>query len=139
MGKGGRISWDGDILGKQRSGTRMQAWLVWAGVNGCMAVAAGAIGAHAVADPKAAEWLEKAARYQMYHALALVGVAWLAATRPDWSVTAAGIAFLVGIALFSGTLYGLASGVLQSAGAAPAGGIALMIGWLLLVVAAFRG
>lgn len=77
-----------------------------------------------------------ASDYHMYHALALLAVAWLAserAGREAMMVHLAGAAFLLGIILFSGTLYAFAlTGRVVVAGAAPAGGILLMIGWLLI-------
>ena len=81
---------------------------------------------------------EVAARYQMYHALALLAVAALFANAPSRSVKTAGICMLLGIALFSGSLYALA--LLENAPAwlgpvTPIGGVFLMLGWLSLAIA----
>jgi uncharacterized membrane protein YgdD (TMEM256/DUF423 family) len=76
---------------------------------------------------------ETGARYHMYHALALLAVAWLAARAPTPTTAAAGWFFLVGILLFSGSLYALSlSGVHKLGLVTPFGGVALLIGWALL-------
>jgi uncharacterized membrane protein YgdD (TMEM256/DUF423 family) len=83
--------------------------------------------------------------YQMWHALALLGVAWLAeraesAGRIPWFARLAGAAFVVGIALFSGTLYVFGvSGAVWLSGAAPVGGTLLMAGWILLALSPIDG
>ena len=113
------------------------------GVSAFIAVAAGAFGAHALRTRLAPDLLaafETGARYQMYHALALLLVAG-AATR--WSgppVRAAGWLFVAGTVIFSGSLYLLALTGVRSFGAVtPLGGLALLAGWLALVVGAWRG
>lgn len=109
-----------------------------------LAVAAGAFGAHALKDKlteRAIEIFETAARYQMYHALALLFVA-LLLTRvetPPAFLNAAGFAFIAGIAIFSGSLYALSlSGIKWLGAITPIGGVAFMIGWGCLAVAAFN-
>lgn len=75
----------------------------------------------------------------MYHALALVAAGWLAAQFPGALVTAAGWAFIVGILVFSGSLYLLALTDTRWLGAiTPIGGVAFMVGWGCLALAAFR-
>ncbi|TVR79484.1 MAG: DUF423 domain-containing protein [Rhodospirillales bacterium] len=113
----------------------MPLWLILGGLNGLIAVAAGAYGWHGLGgDPM----FMMAADYQLAHALALTGVAWLAsvATGPQGVlVHLAGAAFALGILLFSGTLYALAlTASVPVTGAAPLGGVLLMAGWLLLMV-----
>src|SRR5437588_9857931 len=86
----------------------MNPWLVVAAINGFIAVAAGAFGAHGLQsrlDSHALQTFETAARYQMVHALA-IGLAALFARTP--LVTLCCAFFLVGIVLFSGSLYLLA-------------------------------
>lgn len=86
------------------------------------------------------EIFETGARYQMYHALALLLVALLLtrAEIPPTSLVAAGFAFIVGVALFSGSLYALSfSGIKWLGAIAPLGGVAFMVGWGCLAVAAF--
>lgn len=121
---------------------RMRGWLAAAGVNGFLAVAMGALGAHLLQGRLSAHGInliETASRYQMAHALALFGVAWLATARPGAMTQAGGFAFLAGIVFFSGSLYGLAlTGIDSFAILAPFGGFAFMLGWLALVAAALR-
>jgi uncharacterized membrane protein YgdD (TMEM256/DUF423 family) len=118
---------------------------IW--IAGCLfaalAVGAGAFGAHALRARLSPELLavwETAARYQMYHALALIGVA-LAAAR--WPAGAWGLPALllgVGIVLFSGSLYALAiSGVRVLGAITPLGGLCWLAAWVLLAVAGARG
>lgn len=110
--------------------------VVLAGLNGFLAVAAGAYGRHAVGGEYPREMFAIASHYQIVHALALVAVAWLAVElEARWvSVTGlAAVAFFLGTVLFSGTLYLLGlSGDVPMAGAAPVGGFLLMAGWLSL-------
>ena len=108
-------------------------WLVLAGINGALAVAAGAYGWHGLGGD---DMFEIAANYQVFHALALIGVAWLAAIaggRGRVLVNIAGTAFTVGIVLFSGSLYSLVLlGDVPVRGAAPIGGALLMGGWVIV-------
>lgn len=109
-------------------------------VLGCgfalLAVAAGAFGAHALRMRLAPEQLavfETGARYQMYHALALLAVAWANSARPAPAVTAAGWLFTVGIVVFSGSLYLLTlTGVRWLGAITPIGGVAFLAGWAAL-------
>lgn len=79
---------------------------------------------------------ETGARYQMYHALALLVVSLLAERRPRRSLELAGWAFLAGIALFSGSLYALVlTGQTRWGMVAPIGGSLLIAGWALLLIA----
>jgi uncharacterized membrane protein YgdD (TMEM256/DUF423 family) len=107
-----------------------------------LAVAAGAFGAHALRARLAEDMLaifETAARYQMYHALALLAVGWVAHQWPSGYVSAAGWLFLAGIVVFSGSLYILSlSGVRWLGAITPIGGVAFLVGWALLAVAAWR-
>ena len=105
-------------------------------INAAIAVAAGAFAAHALKDrlePKMLEVFETAARYQMYHALAIVLGGLLAARTP-------GYIFQAGIALFSGSLYALALTDVKALGAiTPIGGVAFLVGWAWLAVSNLRG
>lgn len=112
---------------------------------GCalLGVMAGAFGAHglrAIVSDRALEVFRTAVTYQMYHALALVLVAVLAATglsRKLLSV-AAGF-FLAGILLFSGSLYLLVLTDIHGLGpVTPVGGVCFMVAWTLLVIAGIR-
>jgi uncharacterized membrane protein YgdD (TMEM256/DUF423 family) len=108
-----------------------------------IAVAAGAFGAHALRarlSPDLLAAFETGARYQMYHALALVAAAWAGARWPGSLTQWAGWLFVVGTLLFSGSLYALAlSGVRWLGAVTPFGGVAFLGGWVCLVVAAVRG
>lgn len=117
-------------------------WIGIAAINGLIAVAAGAFGAHALKDklePNMLTTFETGARYQMYHALALIAVAWVMSTQPSRVIHASAWCMLIGIILFSGSLYGLT--LLNwrwLSPVTPLGGLSLMAGWLLLAIAAFR-
>ena len=101
-----------------------------------LAVAAGAFGAHMlrpVLDATMLGAFETGARYQMYHALALCLLAGIAERNPALRVAAVGWLFLIGMLLFSGSLYVLAlSGVRWVGAFTPLGGAALITGWALL-------
>jgi uncharacterized membrane protein YgdD (TMEM256/DUF423 family) len=107
--------------------------------SGCalLAVAAGAFGAHALkgrlsADMQAA--FEIAVRYQMYHALGLIGVAWALSQWSGQLISVAGWLFLIGIVIFSGSLYALAlSGIPWLGAITPIGGVRFIAGWACLV------
>lgn len=121
----------------------MNAWLLIAAINGFVAVAAGAFGAHGLQgrlDAHAMSIFETAARYHMYHALA-IGLAALAG-RVDAASTGANAAagfFLAGIVLFSGSLYLLAlTGARAVAFVTPFGGLAFLVGWVALAWAATK-
>lgn len=104
---------------------------------GGLAVGLGAFGAHAMRDSydeQALRTFEVGVRYQIYHALALVGCAALHAL--GYRVRAAAALFVVGVALFSGSLYGLALLDLRWLGPiTPIGGVALLAGWIALFFA----
>jgi uncharacterized membrane protein YgdD (TMEM256/DUF423 family) len=128
------------------SQTAARFCLLAAGFFGLSGVALGALGAHAMAATLAergmAHGWETAARYHLFHAVALLGAAaWArtagpaAAERIRW----VGWLWTVGIVLFSGSLYGLALGGPRWLGpVTPLGGVALMAGWLMVMLAALR-
>ncbi len=111
--------------------------------SAAIAVAAGAFGAHALRARLAPDLLtvfETGARYQMYHALALLVVAVAAdhAARP--AVAAAGWLFVSGTLLFSGSLYALSLTGIRALGAiTPFGGLCFIAGWLALAAGILRG
>lgn len=117
----------------------------WAATLGALlagvAVALGAFGAHALRarlEPRDLEIFETAVRYQMYHALALLAVGWLI-SREAPGAGAAAWSFLFGIALFSGSLFLMvATGRRWLGAVTPLGGVAFLIGWLLLARATYR-
>jgi len=105
-----------------------------------LAVAFGAFGAHALRARLSPEMLavfETGVRYQMYHALALLLVAATIPRFGGWLVLTAGWLMIVGIILFSGSLYALAlTGVTTLGAITPIGGLAFLAGWACLAVAA---
>ncbi|MGH7896072.1 MAG: DUF423 domain-containing protein [Candidatus Binatia bacterium] len=108
-----------------------------------LAVAAGAFGAHGLRNRLTPEMLavfETAVRYQMYHALALLAVAWATVRWPGSAAPTAGWLFVAGIVVFSGSLYGFAlTGVRWLGAVTPFGGLAFLAGWAVLARAAWRG
>lgn len=130
-------------MSRERVDSDMQHWLVLGAVNGFLAVAAGAFGAHGLRarlTPDLLAVFETGARYHMYHALGLVAVGLLGQARPSVLLQGAGWAMLVGILLFSGSLYALALSGMRALGAVtPLGGLGFLAGWLLLALAAWRG
>jgi uncharacterized membrane protein YgdD (TMEM256/DUF423 family) len=117
--------------------------IIAAGLFGFTGVAAGAFGAHALKtrlDPEALSVFETAARYQLMHALALVGCGWVAQQWPGRAAAASAALFAGGIVLFSGSLYALAlTGVRGMGAVTPVGGACLLLGWLAMAMAAARG
>ncbi|MEC4894556.1 MAG: DUF423 domain-containing protein [Oscillatoria sp. PMC 1051.18] len=118
-------------------------FLAIAAILAGVSVAGGAFATHALKErisDRALEIFETGAKYQMYHALALILVA-LLLSRAELSQTylsVAGYAFIVGIAIFSGSLYALSlSGVRWLGAVTPFGGVAFLIGWGCLAIAAF--
>jgi uncharacterized membrane protein YgdD (TMEM256/DUF423 family) len=120
-------------------------WVLSAGAGfALLAVVLGAFAAHglkAVLDAQQLALFETASRYQMYHALALLVVG-VMLTNPQFSrslLKLAALAFILGIILFSGSLYLLALvGVSWLGAITPLGGIAFLSGWLLMMVAALK-
>ncbi len=107
-----------------------------------IAVAAGAFGAHGLAGRLPVDRLatfETASRYQIYHALALLAVAWATTRWPGAATSASGWLFVAGTVLFSGSLYALSlTGVRWLGAITPLGGVAFLAGWACLVWAAAR-
>lgn len=119
-----------------------------AALNGALAVMIGAFGAHALKarlTPELLSVYETGVQYHFWHSLALLAVGLLAFQLPDSrALMASGIAFIVGIILFSGSLYLLASTDIRQLGFMPVGlitpfgGMSFIIGWLLLLISSFR-
>jgi uncharacterized membrane protein YgdD (TMEM256/DUF423 family) len=126
-------------------------FLIVGAVSAGIAVVAGAFGAHALrtrVEPRLLEVFETGARYQMYHALALIAVAWLleripGSPAPDSPARRpamiAGWSFILGTVLFAGSLYLMTFTGIRAFGAVtPLGGVAFLIGWASLALAAMR-
>ncbi|BES73420.1 DUF423 domain-containing protein [Marinobacter nanhaiticus D15-8W] len=127
--------------------TAPRTLLRWALVAGALAaltgVMAGAFGAHGlrqIVSPRGLEVFQTGVTYQIYHALALLAVAVLAGfgLARRWLIASA-VLFVVGILLFSGSLYGLVLMDLTVLGpVTPVGGLCFMAGWVCLIIAAFK-
>lgn len=117
-------------------------WLLLSAFAGFTGVALGAFAAHGLKNRLTPEYLavfQTGTHYQLVHALALFGVGLLALHMPGRLVNLAGGAFAVGILLFSGSLYLLTlSGIGKLGLITPFGGVAFLIGWLCLGLAAWR-
>ncbi|WP_405097611.1 DUF423 domain-containing protein [Oceanobacillus sp. FSL H7-0719] len=114
----------------------MKFFLLLGVINGFLSVALGAFGAHGlegkVTEKQLATW-EKAVDYQMFHAVALFVTGFIMAKFQSGSLTAAGWMFLIGIILFSGSLYIYSTTAIKTfAMITPIGGVAFLIGWILL-------
>jgi len=117
-------------------------WLLLSAFAGFTGVALGAFAAHGLKGRLTPEYLavfQTGTHYQLIHALALFGVGLLALHMPGRLVNLAGGAFAVGILLFSGSLYLLTlSGIGKLGMITPFGGVAFLIGWLCLGLAAWK-
>lgn len=117
-------------------------WLLLSAFAGFTGVALGAFAAHGLKQRLTPEYLavfQTGTHYQLIHALALFGVGLLALQMPGRLVNLAGGAFALGILLFSGSLYLLTlSGIGKLGIITPFGGVAFLIGWLCLGLAAWR-
>lgn len=120
----------------------MHLFVLFAAAFGLLGVIAGAFGTHGLEsqlDPDQLDAWKTGARYQMYHALALFGTAWIAGQLDATAPVFAGWMFVAGIVVFSGSLYLLAVTGIDSLGAiTPFGGLALMLGWGALFVAGLQ-
>ncbi len=118
--------------------------LMGGAILGLLGVAAGAFGAHGLRkyfadNPDLGTIFETACRYQLIHAVALLGVALAWQQWPSRALAWAGILMFAGVVVFSGSLFALALSGVRSLGAiTPLGGLALLAGWTLVIVAAFR-
>ena len=121
---------------------RKNLWLIFGAFNGAFAVLAGAYGAHLLDGVVSGATLitfQKAVRYQMYHAFALVIVALLANNIQLKILNISGWLFLLGIILFSGSLYFIVfTGIQWIEFLTPIGGFAFTFGWLGLMYVGFK-
>ncbi len=115
-------------------------WIALGAALAGIAVAAGAMGAHALAtrlDEQQLKNFETAVRYQMFHSLGLILVGILATLYPSSRWTIPGSLFLAGIVLFSGGLYAwLATSVKPFVHVVPIGGVFWILGWIALAAVA---
>lgn len=127
----------------ENAGTALAGrWITIAAITALVAVALGAFAAHGLKGKLSAEQLTSfrvGVRYQMYHALAMLSIGWLQTRHPTRIVAAAGTCFILGVLLFSGSIYGLVLTSCKWLGpVTPIGGVILMVGWLLLAIAGLR-
>ena len=116
-------------------------WFKFSAVFGALGVILGAFAAHGLKgrlSPESMSIFETAVKYQMYHAFALIGVGVLAMRVESTSIKLAGIFFILGTIIFSGSLYLLVATDTKWLGAiTPIGGLALILGWVFVYVAVF--
>ncbi len=116
----------------------MKTTIVVASVLGLTSTMLGAFGAHALQDKLTVQQLqsfETAVRYQMYHALALFAVSWVSLLGGGRLAVASALCMVVGVVLFSGSIYGLVLFEWKWLGpVTPLGGILMMAGWVLLAI-----
>ncbi|MEB2780510.1 DUF423 domain-containing protein [Algoriphagus sp. C2-6-M1] len=112
-----------------------------AAILGACAVGIGAFGAHGLkeilADTGRAETFETAVKYHFYHSLAIFLIGILALIKPEWKkLSTAAISMVIGILIFSGSLYVLSlTGITWLGAITPFGGLAFIVGWILVFVA----
>lgn len=120
-----------------------RAFVVLGSLSALMAVALGAFGAHGLKSrlvPDMLATFEIGVRYQMYHALALLAVAWASTRWPGGAISLAGWLFVAGTIVFSGSLYLLSlTGQRWLGAVTPLGGACFLAGWLALAWGALRG
>lgn len=118
-------------------------FLMLGSLNAFLAVVLGAFGAHVLKARLSTDMLavfQTGVQYQMYHALGLILIAVLSKQfSNNSSFNRSGWLFLVGIVLFSGSLYALSlSGIKVLGAITPLGGIAFLVGWFLLFWGAYK-
>ncbi|MCM3773013.1 MULTISPECIES: DUF423 domain-containing protein [Priestia] len=121
----------------------MKLFLIIGAINAMLAVGLGAFGAHGLEGKISAKYLEvwkTGVQYQMFHAMGLFVIAFLLSKFPQSSLlTASGWIMFAGIVLFSGSLYVLSTSGIKVLGAiTPLGGVAFIVAWILIVVAAIK-
>lgn len=115
-----------------------KTFLIWASLLGAIAVILGAFGAHAlrnIVTESKIEVFKTAVTYQFYHVFALLALAWLQYQKPNKIFMYAGMFFIIGIILFSGSLYMLTFVELKGLGIiTPVGGIFFIAGWIAILI-----
>jgi uncharacterized membrane protein YgdD (TMEM256/DUF423 family) len=119
------------------------AWFVVGALLGALGVVIGAFAAHGLegrVEPRLLSVFETAVRYHMYHALALLAVAWAVDRWPSTLTALSGWAFVAGILVFCGSLYLMTlTGARWLGAVTPLGGLAFILGWALLAAGVWRG
>lgn len=125
-----------------KAGTMKNLFFALGSAFSLLSVVFGAFGAHTLGKKLSADMLdvfEVGVRYQMYHGIGLIVVAWALSQWQNSLTTAAGWCFVAGILIFSGSLYILSLTNTPWLGAiTPIGGLAFIAGWGCLIIAVFR-
>ncbi len=118
-----------------------RVWIGAGAVCGLLAVGMAAWAAHGLAGLGAerVQMVRNAVQMQGWHALALVGCGLWAGRGGGVLANWAGAAFVAGVLVFCGSVYALGIGGVRVGGAAPVGGLLLMVGWALLGASAVWG
>ncbi|MDF2037147.1 DUF423 domain-containing protein [Bacillus sp. CMF12] len=121
----------------------MKLFIIIGAINAFLAVALGAFGAHGLegkVEPKYLEIWKTGVTYQMFHATALLIIGILLGKLPATSLLSwSGWLMLIGIILFSGSLYVLTLTKISVLGAiTPLGGVSFLVAWVLLIIAAVK-
>lgn len=118
-----------------------KTFLICGALFGFISVLAGAFGSHYLKQkltPEDLHIFEIGVRYQMYHALCLIGLSAILKFYPSSLLTISGWLFIIGTVIFSGSLYLLVfSGIKKWGAVTPVGGFLLLFGWLLSAIAGF--
>ena len=113
-------------------------YLMIGAMSGCLVVIMGAFGAHAlneILDDYGKSIYHKAVLYHMFHSIAILILGLINKIQPEIQLSMAGWSFVLGIILFSGSLYILAITGIKSLGIiTPIGGVLFIIGWVFLII-----
>ena len=120
-----------------------QSALLAGAIIGGLAVAIGAFGAHALkqflVDAGREDTFQLAVRYQFYHALALLAAGLTMTQSSGKALRYSSLSFVLGVIIFSGSLYGLCfTGVRMLGAITPLGGIFFVLGWALLAIGVYK-
>ncbi len=126
-----------------------KGFLQTAAILGALAVALGAFGAHGlkkIVGPETITTFETGVRYQFYHVFALLAASILFGSFPGSNLQYAGVCFIIGIILFSGSLYILTAlqatntvGLRGIGAITPIGGVFFIVGWIFLFLGVWKG
>ncbi|MGE7761942.1 DUF423 domain-containing protein [Peribacillus sp. NPDC097895] len=120
----------------------MKLFIILGALNGFIAVALGAFGAHGLEGKIPDKYLETwqtAVQYQMFHAVGLLVIGLLAGKLSSPLINWSGWLMLIGIILFSGSLFVLSVTQIKVLGAiTPLGGVSFLVAWVLMIIAAYK-
>ena len=120
----------------------MKLFIILGALNGFIAVALGAFGAHGLEGKIPDKYLETwqtAVQYQMFHAVGLLVIGLLAGKISSPLINWSGWLMLIGIILFSGSLFVLSVTQIKVLGAiTPLGGVSFLVAWILMIIAAYK-